>query len=66
MSFDASITTSTLLANQSIPGIEIHSAEVKIYEPCSDNSRYSDNYREYCQLYQHSIVDDPIRTQEAH
>ena len=66
MSFDASITTSTLLANQSIPGIEIHNAEVQIYEPCSDNSRYSDNYREYCQLYQHSIVDDPIRTQDAH
>ena len=59
-SFDASVRTSTLLANESIPGIEPHKAEVEIYEPCSKDSRYSDNYREYCQLYQHSILNAPI------
>ena len=60
-SLDASITTSAYLANKNIAEIETYNTEAIIYEPCRRDSRYSDNYHDYCQLYHHSVLGDPIR-----
>jgi len=60
-SLAASIGASTHLANRCIGGLVPEAVPFRIHEPVEDAAAHADRYEDYCRLYRHAIVHDPIR-----
>ena len=61
-SLSASIGASTHLADRCIGGLVPATVPFRIHEPVEDAAAHADRYEDYCRLYRHAIVHDPIRT----
>ena len=60
-SLSASIGASTHLANRSIGGLDQATVPFRVHEPVQNATAHADRYEDYCRLYRHAIVHDPIR-----
>ena len=61
-SLSASIGASTYLANRCIDGLVPTTVPFRVHEPIEKAAAHADRYEDYCRLYRHAIVNDPIRT----
>ena len=61
-SLPAAIGVSTYLADRGIGGVAPTTVPCRIHEPTGSAAAHSDRYADYCLLYGHSILHDPIRT----
>ena len=61
-SLSASIGASTHLASRSVDGLVPTAVPFRIHEPKGDAAAHADRYEDYCRLYRHAIVNDPMRT----
>lgn len=62
-SLSASIGASTHLAGRCIDGLVPATVPFRIHEPAEDAAAHADRYEDYCRLYRHAIVNDPMRTE---
>ena len=61
-SLSASIGASMRLADRCIGGLDPATVPFRVHEPVEDAAAHPDRYEDYCRLYRHAIVHDPLRT----
>lgn len=61
-SLTAAIGVSAYLADRGVGGVAPTPVPCRIHEPAGSAAADADRYEDYCRLYGHSILHDPVRT----